>query len=68
VLLNPTGWAATALKEMRPTIGLDPSVTADATTVFPDQQIQSLSRPYYQYKSQEELNAWNALFVPIIQG
>jgi hypothetical protein len=26
------------------------------------------SRAYYQYKSQDELTAWNNLFVPITQG
>jgi len=68
VLLNPTGWAEQALKAMRPDIGLPPSVTAHAATVFPDQQAVQNSRPYYQYKSQEELTAWNNLFLPITQG
>jgi hypothetical protein len=26
-----------------------------------------LSRPYYQYKNQDELNTWNNLFVPITE-
>ncbi|HET7173417.1 MAG TPA: spermidine/putrescine ABC transporter substrate-binding protein [Nocardioidaceae bacterium] len=68
VLQHPTGWAKTALKEMKPEIGLSPSVTADAPTVFPDQQYVNLSRPYYTYKSQAELDAWNNLFLPITQG
>jgi spermidine/putrescine transport system substrate-binding protein len=68
VLLNPTGWAKTALKEMKPEIQLPTSVTADAPTVFPTPKYVQLSRPYYQYKSQEELTAWNNLFLPIIQG
>jgi spermidine/putrescine transport system substrate-binding protein len=68
VLQHPTGWAATALKEMKPEIGLPTSVTANAPTVFPSPQYMKLSRNYYQYKSQEELTAWNNLFVPITQG
>ncbi len=67
-LLNPTGWTATALKQMKPEIGLPPSVTANAPTVFPTPEYIKNSRNYYQYKSQEELNAWNNLFLPIIQG
>ncbi len=67
-LLHPTGWAEQALKEMHPSIGLPPSVTADAPTVFPTPAYIKNSRPYYQYKSQEELTAWNNLFLPITQG
>jgi spermidine/putrescine transport system substrate-binding protein len=68
VLLNPTGWAAQALKKMHPEIGLPTSTTADAATVFPATQYVKESRPYYQYKSPEELTAWNNLFLPITQG
>jgi spermidine/putrescine transport system substrate-binding protein len=67
-LLHPAGWAATALKQMAPSIGLPTSVTANAPTVFPTPQYIQNSRNYYQYKSQEELTAWNNLFVPITQG
>ncbi len=67
-LLHPTGWGASALKQMAPEIGLPTKVTADAPTVFPTQQYIHNSRPYYQYKSTEELNAWNNLFLPITQG
>jgi spermidine/putrescine transport system substrate-binding protein len=67
-LLHPTGWAATALKQMAPEIGLPTSTTADSPIVFPTPQYMHRSRPYYQYKSQEELTAWNNLFVPITQG
>jgi spermidine/putrescine transport system substrate-binding protein len=45
----------------------DPAV-ANSPTVFPDAQMQSLSRTYYQYKSNDDLLAWNNLFLPIIQG
>jgi spermidine/putrescine transport system substrate-binding protein len=67
-LLHPSGWAGQALAELRPQIGLAPSVTADAPTVFPGRDYIRLSRNYYQFKSQEELTAWNNLFLPIIQG
>ncbi len=67
-LLHPTGWGATALKELAPEIGLPTKVTADAPTVFPSPAYIKNSRPYYQYKSTEELNAWNSLFLPITQG
>jgi spermidine/putrescine transport system substrate-binding protein len=68
VLLNPTGWAAETLHAMKPSIGLPFSTTANAPTVFPTSQTIAISRPYYQYKSQEELTAWNNLFLPITQG
>jgi len=68
VLLNPTGWAKQTLKAMEPSIGLPPSVTANAPTVFPTPAWVAKSRSYYQYKSQEELTAWNNLFLPITQG
>jgi spermidine/putrescine transport system substrate-binding protein len=68
VLLHPTGWAQDTLKAMAPSIGLPTSTTANAPTVFPTEQYVKNSRPYYQYKSQEELTAWNNLFVPITQG
>ena len=68
VLLSPSGWAATALKQMNSEVGLPTSVTADAPLVFPTAQYIKNSRNYYQYKSQEELTAWNNLFVPITEG
>jgi spermidine/putrescine transport system substrate-binding protein len=68
VLLHPTGWAQQALKAMHPSIGLPASTTADAPLVFPTPQYVQNSRSYYQYKSQEELTAWNNLFLPITQG
>jgi len=68
VLLDPVGWAQQALAEMKPEIGLPPSTTADAPLVFPTAQYIKNSRNYYQYKSQEELNAWNNLFEPITEG
>jgi spermidine/putrescine transport system substrate-binding protein len=67
-LINPTGWGAQALKQMKPEIGLATTVTADAPTVFPTPAYIKNSRSYYQYKSQEELSAWNDMFLPITQG
>ena len=68
VLLHPTGWAEQTLNALHPSIGLPPSVTANAPTVFPTPAWVAKSRSYYQYKSQEELTAWNNLFLPITQG
>ncbi|HWG62642.1 MAG TPA: spermidine/putrescine ABC transporter substrate-binding protein [Streptosporangiaceae bacterium] len=68
VLLNPTGWAKQTLTQMKPEIGLATSVTAKAPTVFPTAQYVHNSKSYYEYKSQEELTAWNNLFLPITQG
>lgn len=68
VLLHPSGWAAQELAAMKPSIGLPASTTADAPTVFPTTQYVHLSRNYYLYKTQEELTAWNNLFLPITQG
>jgi hypothetical protein len=68
VLLHPTGWAEQTLKAMHPSIGLPYSTTAHAPTVFPTKPYIQNSRNYYKYKSQEELTAWNNLFLPITQG
>src|SRR5215467_666361 len=68
VLLHPTGWAEQALKALHPSIGLPFSTVAQAPTIFPTPTWVRNSRPYYQYKSQEELTAWNNLFLPITQG
>jgi spermidine/putrescine transport system substrate-binding protein len=67
-LLHPSGWEATALRSLKTEIGLAYSVTADSSIVFPTPQRVKESKNYYQFKSQEEINAWNALFLPIIQG
>lgn len=68
VLRQPTGWAQSTLADLHQTIGLPPSRTASAPTVFPSQQYLRLSRNYYQFQHQDEVSAWNALFLPIIQG
>ncbi len=67
-LLHPTGWAVGALNEMKSTIGLPTTVTANAPTVFPNAAYMALSKPYYRFKNQEEITAWNNLFLPIVQG
>jgi hypothetical protein len=53
---------------MKTSIGLPASYTAHAPLVFPTPQFLRLSKNYYTYKSQEELTAWNNLFLPITQG
>ena len=45
----------------------DPTI-ANSPTVFPDSQMVSLSKSYYQWKNSQELDAWNNTFVPIFQG
>ncbi len=67
-LLHPTGWDAAALKAMGPSIGLATSVTANSPSVFPTPDRVKLSKNYYPFKNQEEINTWNGLFLPIIQG
>jgi spermidine/putrescine transport system substrate-binding protein len=42
-------------------------VVANSPTVFPTADMVSKSRAYYTYKSQEDLKAWNDLFLPIAQ-
>src|SRR5439155_22896148 len=44
----------------------DPAV-ANSPTVFPTAEMIPLTKTYYQYKSQTELDARNNLFVPITQ-
>ncbi len=68
VLLNPTGWAKQTLTAMKPSIGLQTSVTANAPTVFPTDTYLKAARDYFPFKTPEELTAWNNLFVPITQG
>jgi hypothetical protein len=36
--------------------------------VFPSAAYDRISRPYYAFKSEAEVTAWNNLFLPIIQG
>ena len=67
-LLHPTGWDAKALKQLAPEIGLPTSVTANSPIVFPNAASVKLTKNYYQFKNQEEINAWNNLFLPIVQG
>ena len=67
-MLHPSGWTAQTLSALKAAGGLPFAQTAAAPTIFPTQQYIKNSRPYYQYKSQEELNAWNNLFLPITQG
>jgi spermidine/putrescine transport system substrate-binding protein len=67
-LLHPTGWNAATLKSLRPEIGLPYSATANAPTVFPPPSRIKASKTYYQFTNQAEIDTWNNLFLPIIQG
>ena len=48
--------------------GLKDPTVANSPTVFPDAEVISLSRAYYQWKSPTELKTWNDTFVPIYQS
>ena len=67
-LLRPTGWNKAALASLKPEIGLPYTATANSPLVFPSGQDQKLTKTYYQFKNQDEINAWTSLFLPIIQG
>jgi hypothetical protein len=67
-LLNPTGWNKAALASLNSAVGLATSVTADSTIVFPSPARIKASKAYYNFKDQTEIDAWNNLFLPIIQG
>ena len=67
-LLHPTGWNKAALASLNPSIGLPTSVTADSNIVFPTPDRIKASKSYYNFKDQAEIDAWNNLFLPIIQG
>ena len=41
---------------------------AKSPTVFPSAAIAALSRPYFNYKNDQELQQWNSIFQPIIQS
>jgi spermidine/putrescine transport system substrate-binding protein len=41
---------------------------ADSPTVFPDAQQVAISKPYYQFKTAEDLDQWNNTFQPIYTG
>jgi hypothetical protein len=67
-LLAPSGWSATALASLKKQEGLAYSVTANSELVFPTGQAAALTKNYYQFKNQDEINTWNSLFLPIAQG
>ena len=67
-LLHPTGWNRAALAALKPEIALPTSVIANSPDIFPTPARVALSRNYYQFKSQEEINTWTNLFLPIVQG
>ena len=67
-LLKPTGWDKSVLTAMKAEIGLTSTQVASATTIFPTAQQNAISKPYYQFKSQTEIDTWNEPFLPIVQG
>ncbi len=67
-LLHPTSWNKAALASLKPEIGLPTTATADSPLVFPSGREAALTKTYYQFKNQEEINTWTNLFMPIIQG
>jgi hypothetical protein len=67
-LLHPTGWNRAALAALKPEIAVPTSVIANSPDIFPTPARVALSRNYYQFKSQEEINTWTNLFLPIVQG
>ncbi|MDE3064357.1 MAG: spermidine/putrescine ABC transporter substrate-binding protein [Acidobacteriota bacterium] len=67
-LLHPTSWNKATLAALGPEIGLPPSTIANSPDIFPTPTRVAKSRNYYQFKNQEEINAWTSLFLPIIQG
>ena len=67
-LLHPTGWDKAALAALKPEIGLPTTVTANSSIVFPTPARIAASKSYYNFTNQDEINTWNNLFLPIIQG
>ncbi|MGH9020049.1 MAG: polyamine ABC transporter substrate-binding protein [Acidimicrobiales bacterium] len=67
-LLHPTGWNKSVLTALKPEIQLPASTIADSPDIFPTPQRVTQSRNYYQFKNQDEIDAWTNLFLPIIQG
>jgi spermidine/putrescine transport system substrate-binding protein len=56
----PVPAAQDILKKQDPPVGNSP-------TVFPTADMVSKTKAYYTYKDQEDLKAWNDLFLPIAQ-
>jgi spermidine/putrescine transport system substrate-binding protein len=56
-----------AAKEIIATDLKDPTV-ANSPTVFPDAEMVSRSKPYYQFTGDEDLTEWNDTFEPIYTG
>jgi spermidine/putrescine transport system substrate-binding protein len=48
--------------------GIDDPTVANSPTVFPDAQMVSRSKPYYQFQGAEDLDQWNNTFEPIYTG
>ena len=63
-------WYITPVPASKPLVAAMPGGAAVAASplVYPDAQMQSNFREYYVFKGQTDLNAWNNVFEPIIQG
>ena len=68
MLLNPTGWAKTTLDGHEARDRAADVGDRERADGLPDRAVLKHARNYYPFKSQEELTAWNNLFVPITQG
>jgi spermidine/putrescine transport system substrate-binding protein len=67
-MLHPTGWNKSVLAALKPEIQLPTSTIANSPDIFPTPARVTASHSYYQFKNQDEINAWDNLFLPIIQG
>jgi spermidine/putrescine transport system substrate-binding protein len=63
-------WYITPVPAAKPLVAQMPGGKAVASSplVFPDAAMESNFREYYVFKGQADLNAWNSIFEPIIQG
>lgn len=63
-------WYITPVPVSKPLVAQMPGGKAVASSqlVYPDAAMQSNFREYYVFKGQADLNAWNSIFEPIIQG
>ncbi len=63
-------WYITPVPASKPLVAKMPggATVASSPLVYPNAQMQSSFRGYYVFKGQADLNEWNSIFEPIIQG
>jgi spermidine/putrescine transport system substrate-binding protein len=63
-------WYVTPVPAAKPIVAKLPggAAVAKSPIVFPDAAIQAKSHAYYVYKGTSDLNEWNGIFNPIIEG